>query len=520
VTWVANFHVGAYVWYMGVLIPAAPYDILAPDNSLLPSDCGELDYVTVPVGIQSADFQWSDTEADAYTYRSGGGFGNSDSTAYTAGFDVFVLYYNLGYDPPDGSWAPTADGDTLIPGGIGSGGTPPPPPAPPANDDFADRVVLAGACGEVTVSTLGATLEGWETSYPGTGATVWFEWTAPFTGVVLFRCALGTLSPELYAELDVDGHPTTYLAHPQIYDPGTGAEEMLWASVTQGHAYYLQVDDNSRHTPGTIRWQPLQDVPTQVVSGTAYYPAIDPHSTPDTDSQGYAKVFNENVPGPFGFGEYVEAPNPMSVYLDGLYVNLDGTIPGDQHEYNGMGLMHPVITSFDPTNLQGGAPPSGATIDVVGWGSYALIGNSNSYDNLTGVVIRPDGSFATTGSVNVSSGLVHPTRVYPGSSTSGPNLPTVAEILSGQVRVAIGISYPIRGFFGAIDPGASGGGEIQLDYTYMFVQWHHTIGLPVPPWSCGTPPLRQWQRSDVAGRVGQVTTNQASLRQGVANSYL
>jgi len=57
---------------------------------------------------------------------------------------------------------------------------------PPPNDSFAKAEVLAGT--EVTYqqSTLGATVQPNETSpHPdGTPATVWFSWTAPYTGTV------------------------------------------------------------------------------------------------------------------------------------------------------------------------------------------------------------------------------------------------------------------------------------------------------------------------------------------------
>ncbi len=58
----------------------------------------------------------------------------------------------------------------------------------PLNDNFADRLVLTGIKGEATGGNYYATRETGEPLHAGTagGASVWWEWTAPDTGTVIF----------------------------------------------------------------------------------------------------------------------------------------------------------------------------------------------------------------------------------------------------------------------------------------------------------------------------------------------
>ena len=58
-----------------------------------------------------------------------------------------------------------------------------------ANDSFADSLVLAGATGSVTGTNAGATKEPGEPVHAGNagGASVWYRWTAPSTGLATFK---------------------------------------------------------------------------------------------------------------------------------------------------------------------------------------------------------------------------------------------------------------------------------------------------------------------------------------------
>jgi hypothetical protein len=66
---------------------------------------------------------------------------------------------------------------------------------PPRNDDFANRLRLAGATVSITASNVGATLEPGEpfnSTYAG-GQTVWWTWRAPRTGRATFAVNLGAI---------------------------------------------------------------------------------------------------------------------------------------------------------------------------------------------------------------------------------------------------------------------------------------------------------------------------------------
>ncbi|HVV00187.1 MAG TPA: hypothetical protein VHH88_02425 [Verrucomicrobiae bacterium] len=62
--------------------------------------------------------------------------------------------------------------------------------AGPANDDFANREVLEGTYTSVSGTLAGATFEANETSYlsyPGSGGSVWWTWTAPASSQVIIE---------------------------------------------------------------------------------------------------------------------------------------------------------------------------------------------------------------------------------------------------------------------------------------------------------------------------------------------
>jgi hypothetical protein len=92
--------------------------------------------------------------------------------------------------------------------------------AQPANDNFANRVVLAGTNISLTASNIGATKELGEPNHGGKtgGASVWWSWNAPITGRVVvavngdFDTLLG-----VYSGTDVTS--LTNLAGAEGYSP-------------------------------------------------------------------------------------------------------------------------------------------------------------------------------------------------------------------------------------------------------------------------------------------------------------
>src|SRR6185312_2526327 len=61
--------------------------------------------------------------------------------------------------------------------------------AAPVNDKFTNATVIIGQAGTTTGSNAGATSEAGEpvAASVGGGKTIWYKWTAPFTGTVMFN---------------------------------------------------------------------------------------------------------------------------------------------------------------------------------------------------------------------------------------------------------------------------------------------------------------------------------------------
>ena len=74
-------------------------------------------------------------------------------------------------------------------------------PTPPANDDFAAAAPLAGEIGHVAGTVLGASNEAGEPRQREGGASVWYRWTAPESGLVFF--SLPTIEGTWPAVVDV-----------------------------------------------------------------------------------------------------------------------------------------------------------------------------------------------------------------------------------------------------------------------------------------------------------------------------
>ena len=61
--------------------------------------------------------------------------------------------------------------------------------AAPPNDNFTNASVINGPAGTKNGSNIGATMEPGEPVCAGVGGgkTIWYQWTAPFTGTILFK---------------------------------------------------------------------------------------------------------------------------------------------------------------------------------------------------------------------------------------------------------------------------------------------------------------------------------------------
>ena len=113
--------------------------------------------------------------------------------------------------------------------------------SPPANDDFADRIVLASGTNQSTGANLSASLESGEPLNPSVagGKTVWWEWIAPASGDV----TISTTGSSFDTTLAVyQGSSLGSLNLMGANDDSSGLQSAVTFSASAGAAYQVQVD--------------------------------------------------------------------------------------------------------------------------------------------------------------------------------------------------------------------------------------------------------------------------------------
>ena len=144
------------------------------------------------------------------------------------------------------------------------------PPVHPANDAFADAMVISGASGTLRAGNRTATIEGGELPlFDGAdaGATVWFRWTAPASGPVLFdTCGpnFPTVVPDFHAVLSVYTGSTVAGRIPvsatnSAYCWGGSRPAAIGFNAVVGTSYSIAVDGTTADPAGSfdLRWGPL-----------------------------------------------------------------------------------------------------------------------------------------------------------------------------------------------------------------------------------------------------------------------
>lgn len=115
-------------------------------------------------------------------------------------------------------------------------------PAVPAGDNFANRVTLSGPNGLITGQNIGATSEPGEPLHAGKpgGKSVWYTWTAPFTGIVTMRTSgstfntlLAIYSGSVLTNLTAIGSD---VSHAGFYN------SLARFNVFQGNQYQIAID--------------------------------------------------------------------------------------------------------------------------------------------------------------------------------------------------------------------------------------------------------------------------------------
>lgn len=126
----------------------------------------------------------------------------------------------------------------------------------PANDDFSNRIVLSGTSVSASGSNIGATSEPGD---PGSGATVWWSWTAPGTGS-LYVSALGDTLGSSFAFYTGDALTNLTLVGgvgPSWYD---GTDTSGEVHVEQGQTYQVEMGGSYVYPTGNVTFS-FQFVP-------------------------------------------------------------------------------------------------------------------------------------------------------------------------------------------------------------------------------------------------------------------
>jgi hypothetical protein len=138
---------------------------------------------------------------------------------------------------------------------------------PLSNDDFASAFVIGGFSGGTTGTNLGATVEPGEPEHTDTlgGASVWWQWTAPDSGVVTFDTFGSNFDTILAVYTGEDVDALTLVADND--DAGDDYQSLVSFAAATGTTYRIAVDGFEGET-GDITldwsWTPVSDEPLTI----------------------------------------------------------------------------------------------------------------------------------------------------------------------------------------------------------------------------------------------------------------
>jgi hypothetical protein len=113
-------------------------------------------------------------------------------------------------------------------------------PTAPPNDNFANRIGLAGETANATGSNIRATAEVGEPTQSGTTNSVWWSWTAPSSGNYTFDTEGSNFDTYLYL-FSGNSLPNLSLVAADD-DSGEGLASLITRYVTAGTTYQIAVD--------------------------------------------------------------------------------------------------------------------------------------------------------------------------------------------------------------------------------------------------------------------------------------
>ena len=113
----------------------------------------------------------------------------------------------------------------------------------PANDYFTNALVVTGASGSTSGSTVGATTEPGEPNVTGNGgASVWFRWVAPANGTVVFSTATSGFDTELGVYLGTNVTALAVVGQNDDIQPGVVLTSAVTFNATGGTEYRVMIE--------------------------------------------------------------------------------------------------------------------------------------------------------------------------------------------------------------------------------------------------------------------------------------
>ena len=118
---------------------------------------------------------------------------------------------------------------------------------PSSNDNFVNRIILSGNSGSSTGNNVGATTESGEPIQSGTTNSVWWSWTAPASGNIVFDTINSSFDTYLYVYTGNSVNSLTLITSNDDIGGGSLASKVSFA-VTAGTTYYIAVDGYQSNT--------------------------------------------------------------------------------------------------------------------------------------------------------------------------------------------------------------------------------------------------------------------------------
>ncbi len=129
----------------------------------------------------------------------------------------------------------------------------------PVNDNFSAAAAISGGIGKMVTSNVDATSEVGEPNHEGAGgsafSSIWFSWTAPFSGYIIFNTFGSDFDTSLAA---YTGTAVNSLTNLDANDDGLNNQSRINFQVVSGTTYYIAVDGDSSTQVGDVvlNWQP------------------------------------------------------------------------------------------------------------------------------------------------------------------------------------------------------------------------------------------------------------------------